>query len=198
MITVGIPLYNGASTIKGCLDRLTLMNIPNLNVIVYDNGSDDGSNGLLGELAGTKYYLRTKKPDTCTLNLTYFQGHHEKQHPYENAMRTRKLIAKLCKDEYIFFLDPDVILPPNSLNFLMEEFKKTNDMYMGIRYQPSTTHDHVGLGATLWKTADFLSVPDEYDARKGCDCLYTYEFAKKAGRSPEYHSWLQGYHCKVF
>ena len=197
-ITVGIPIFNAAATIKAVLDRLTMMRIPGLSVIVYDNGSFDGTRGLLGELNGSKYYSRKIGKDNCVLDFKFFAGVHESKHPYDNALRTRKLIAELAGTEYIFFLDADVILPPNALLALIEEAKIGNQMFIGIRYEPDCGHDHVMFGATLWKTADFMRLPDKYDPTKGCDCNYACKWATQEGRPAKYHSWLMAYHLKHY
>jgi len=198
MITVGIPIFNGANTIKTVLDKLTLQRIPNLPVMVYDNQSTDGTIGLCSELSGRKYYANKIGKDNCTLNFNFFSGTHEPNHPYQNALRTRKLIAKIATTEYIFFLDSDVILPPNSLLTLLEEHKQGQQMFTTIKYEPDCDgrHNHIMFGASLWNRQDFLKLPDGYDPAKGCDCKYACDWAYGQGRSAKYHSWLMAYHCK--
>jgi glycosyltransferase involved in cell wall biosynthesis len=199
-VTVGIPIFNGAATIKGVLDRLTLMRIPNLPVLVYDNGSFDGTNGLMGELAGRGYYKGKQSQDKTTLDLKYFIGTHKNdEHPYQNALRTRHLIASIASTPYIFFLDSDVILPPNAILTLLEDFKKEdNCAFMGIRYEPDTHSDHVMFGATMWKREDFLKSPQQFDVSKGCDCKHACDWSKQIDKQSKYHPWLMGYHCKYF
>ena len=206
MITVGIPIFNGAKTIKDVLDRLTLQQIANLNVIVYDNGSSDGTSGMMGELVARKYYQQKHGEGQCTLNLNYFVGTHEAKHPYDNALRTRHLISGISKNEYLFFLDSDVILPPNALLTLKREFDKSDAMYMSIMYDPMSCpngqscgfHSHVMFGASLWKKIDFDRLPDGYDPSKGCDCKFSSDWAISQKRPAKYHSWLMAYHSKHF
>ena len=194
-ISVGIPVFNCATTIKATLDRLTFMRIPNLRVICYDNGSLDGSMGLLSELVGRKYYQMQKDQDSCTLNLSCFQGQHYNQHKHENILLTRQKIGELVQTEYVFFMDSDIILPANALQLLLEEFKKTNAMFMGIKYEPKHSDMHVMFGATIWKTADFRQLPvQDFDARKSCDCKFATDWARAQGRPAEHHPWLMAQH----
>lgn len=196
-ITVAIPIFNGANTIKNVLDRLTMQKIPGLNVIAYDNGSNDGTRGLLGELFASHYYATKRSKDAVAINFAFFGGHHEPKHPYHNALRTRRLIAEIANTEHIFFLDSDVILPVDALTEVGQELSPAN-MYVGIQYEPDCgrSHNHVMFGATLWKRSDFLTLPDAYDPSKGCDCKYASDWAIAQGRPAKYHSRLMAYHSK--
>lgn len=202
MITVGLPLYNCAHTVKAVLDKLTYQKIPNLQVIAYDNGSTDGTIGLMGELFARNYYLFKKAQERNNLILNFFTGiHHNDKHPYQNAMITRKHIASLTKTEYVFFLDSDVLLPPEAIPQLLKDFKKIKNCgEMGIRYEPDSAHKHVMMGATLWRTQDFLKIPEfkDWDCKKTCDCNFCVKEVEKMGKIAMYHPDLMARHLKHF
>lgn len=200
MITVGIPLYNCASTIKAVLDQLTLQKIPNLQVIAYDNGSTDGTIGLMGELFARNYYLGKKSQEQNNLIMSFFTGIHDfNKHPYQNAMMTRKHIARLARTEFMFFLDADVLIQPYALPQLIKDFKSTKKCgELGIRYEPDSAHKHVMMGATLWKTEDFLKIPEfgDWDCKKSCDCNFCVKEVEKMGKVAMYHPDLSARHLK--
>lgn len=51
LITVGIPVYNGAKTLRAVLDCLRAQSFEDFEVIVSDNGSTDGSQKMVAEVA---------------------------------------------------------------------------------------------------------------------------------------------------
>jgi hypothetical protein len=95
------------------------------------------------------------------------------------------------------FLDPDVLLPPNAIPQLLNEFKSKEDYgFLGIPYEPDA--GHVMLGATVWKTKDFQEV-GPWDGRTGgCDCNWCMLEVKKKKLKVGHHSSLMAYHYKYF
>ena len=142
-------MYNAGNSIKTVLDKLTLQKIPQLEVLVYDDGSVDGSGAMVSELAGRGYYQRPEKNHDA-LRLFYFPSQHTDAPLPENALKVRRYLGDIAQQEYIFFLDSDVILPPNALPELLAGLKASNAMFMGIMYEPTSSHQHVMFGATLW------------------------------------------------
>ena len=201
-LTVCIPIFNGAKTIAGVLERLTMQRMGSpLSVFIYDNGSTDGTNGMLGEVVATGYWARKTAQDRTSLDIKYFKGTHTNDHPYINAQRTRKLCAKIVQTPYVFFLDADVILPPSALYMLMDEFKRAEGVgAMGIRYEADCNHNHVMAGAVLYKKEVFDNIPEftVEDLKKGCDCLFCVKEVEKQGLKSVFHPSLMGYHCKYF
>ena len=195
-ITVAIPALNSATSIKSCLDRLTQQKIPNLPVLVYDEGSIDGTTGLVSELVGRGYYKVKQNLSYSTLQLMLFQGGREgNKSAYQNALIGRQKLARIATTTYIFFLDADVMLPPNCLATLLKDFKKQkNCAYMGVRYEPDA--GHVMFGATIWKRDTFLKL-GEWDGTHGCDCNFAKLEMEKLGLTAEHHPDLMGYHFKL-
>ncbi len=183
-ITIAVPTHNCSLYVRYVLDRLTHQKIPNLPVIAMDNGSTDGTIGLLSEIAGRNFYHK-KSQEKNALQFRFFMGmHNPKDHPYVNAMKTRKAIAELVKTPYVFFLDPDVLIKPLILPRLLDEMKETGAPYVGLKYEPDTldhaNNKHLMLGATLWKLDKFLKVPEfkNEDLKNGCDCLHCFRSVK--------------------
>lgn len=201
-VTVAMPIFNASGTIKAVLDKLTYQKIPNLEVLMMDNGSTDGTIGLLSELCARNYYLHKKAQDRNNLLLKYFIGIHDHtKHPYENAQMTRKILARQVKTEFVFFLDTDVILPPFSIPRMLEAFKEEENIgELGMRYEPDSAHQHVMLGATLWRTKTFLDLPEftKEHLSMGCDCNFAVKEVEKMGMKSLHYPHLQAYHCKHF
>lgn len=201
MITVGIPSFNAVKYLPYILERLQHQKIPNLPVIIWDNGSWDGTVGYVSNVLATNYWAK-KSQEKNGLNLYFFtKPQDSKQHPYVNAMAARKQIAALTKTPYLFFLDPDVLIRQMSLPRLKEELDESGAAYIGMKYEPDAMdhpqHRHIMLGATLWKTDVFQSLPvcTNEDIKKGCDCVFCYRAVEKTGQQGV-HSRFNAEHLK--
>ncbi len=185
-ITVAIPSYNAVMYLPYIFSRLQHQKIPNLPVILMDQGSRDGTQGWASSVMGNNFYAK-KSQEKNALNFSFFQRQQDpKSHPYVNAMAARQGIAKLVKTKYVFFLDPDVLIKPLVLPRLIDEMENTGAPYMGLKYEPDALDahpsglKHIMLGATLWKTEKFLKVPEftHNELKKGCDCNHCFRNTK--------------------
>ena len=119
-ITVGIPTFNAMKYLPYILEKLQHQKIPNLPVIIQDQGSVDGIHGYLSNISVTNWFSK-KSQELNSLIIGFVAGRQDpKLHPYVNAMRARKSIAKSVKTEFVFFLDPDVALAPFTLKNMLE------------------------------------------------------------------------------
>lgn len=200
-ITVAIPSFNCAKYLPYVLERLQHQKIPNLKVIIWDNGSTDGTIGYVQDVWANNHFTK-KAQDKNSLVIQFFsKPQNNKNHPYVNAMYARKQLAKLVKTEYVFFLDPDVLIKPLSLPRLHQELLDTNVDYIGMKYEPDALdhpmHKHIMLGATLWKTDVFLKLPDctNKDMQQGCDCNFCNREVIKLG-GIGIHSKIHAEHLK--
>lgn len=197
-VTIAIPTFNAAQTLRVCLDKLQLQRIPNLKVFIYDNGSVDGTVGMLSELAATRFYAMKPALDKYTLDITFFAGQHDPtKSGYENGLLTRQKIAKMVNTEFLFLLDPDVLLSPNAIPQLLDDFLKEPDCgFMGIKYEPDA--GHVMLGATIWRTKVFREVGTWDGKEGGCDCNFCANEMKRKNLKVLQHKELMAYHYKHF
>ena len=64
-LTIGIPVYNGAATIRAALDSLLAQTFQNFVLIVSDNNSSDGTEEICREYEGrdprVRYVRQPKK-----------------------------------------------------------------------------------------------------------------------------------------
>lgn len=196
-ITVAIPSFNAMKYLPYVLERLQHQKIPNLQVLIWDNGSNDGTWGYLSNVCATNYFIK-KSQEKNALNIAFFSHQQDlKKHPYVNAMIARKGLSKIVKTKYVFMLDPDVLIKPLSLPRLKQELEDSEADYVGMKYEPDALDLHKGqkhimLGATLWKTEKFNSIPDfrNEDLKFGCDCNHCFRYAKGV------HGKMQAEHLK--
>ncbi len=96
MISVIIPAYNHASALSGCLDSVLAQRGVDIEVIVVDDGSTDGTAALLDRY----------RSDTRVTMI------HQENHG-SNPARNRGFEAS--KGDRVIFLDADAVLTPDTL-----------------------------------------------------------------------------------
>ncbi len=111
MISIVIPVYNSASTLKECLDAIFNSNFKNFEVIVVSDKSPDDSVNI------------AKKYSAKIIELDENKG----------PAFARNKGAEMAKGDIILFLDSDVIIETDSLNLIDDEFSSNNvDGIQGI------------------------------------------------------------------
>ena len=115
-----IPTYNEADNIEKLLDRILFQGLKNLDILVVDDNSPDGTAIIvekLAELENNIYLL--KRPNKAGLGTAYVAGFH---------------YAIKNNYDYIFEMDADFSHNPDEIpNFL--EAIKTSDLVIGSRYK---------------------------------------------------------------
>jgi len=96
LISVIVPVYNGGTSFKACLDHLLASDYPFLEIIISDDGSIDGS-----------YELAQSKGLTV-LHSPIRQG----------AAIARNTAAQISKGELLFFTDSDVWVNKDTISGL--------------------------------------------------------------------------------
>jgi len=68
LITVGIPVYNGGSTLSSCIDSLKMQTYTNLEILIFDNCSEDNTREISERAQSAderiRYYLSDKNLGT--------------------------------------------------------------------------------------------------------------------------------------
>jgi len=118
-ISVVVCSYNGARTIKACCDGLALLNYPNFEVIIVDDGSNDGTGNIAVE-AG----FRVIRIDNQGLSAA------------------RNVGIEAATGEIIAFIDDDAFPDPHWLTYLAATFKSTSFVGVG---GPNLTPDDDSL-----------------------------------------------------
>ena len=103
LITVIIPVYNTESYLAECLQSVISQTYRNLEVIIVDDGSTDGSLAICQQFAKLYHRLRVLKQDN------------------RGAAQARLTAFNKSRGDYIVFLDSDDMLKPKAIELLMEE-----------------------------------------------------------------------------
>lgn len=101
VISIIIPVYNAERTIKKCIDSLLMIDYPNYEIIIIDDGSTDKTKDILSE-----YKNRIKII--------------ESQHIGPSACRN--MAVKRSKGNFLAFTDADCLADKNWLKELMGGF----------------------------------------------------------------------------
>jgi O-antigen biosynthesis protein len=106
--SVVVCTYNGARTLRDCLDGLAALDYPAYEVIVVDDGSSDGSAAIAAEHG-------------CRLISTANRG-------LSNARNTG---MEAARGEFVAYLDDDARPLPGWLRHLADEFARTSHAAIG-------------------------------------------------------------------
>ncbi|MFS0674969.1 glycosyltransferase family 2 protein [Ornithinibacillus sp. 179-J 7C1 HS] len=101
LVSVIIPVYNVEHYIKECLDSVLKQTYNNIEVILIDDGSKDGSTEVLKEYAETNEIFKL-----------YVQ-----ENAGQSASRNKGI--ELAKGKYVYFLDADDFILPETISNLV-------------------------------------------------------------------------------
>lgn len=101
-ISVVIPVYNAEKYLRDCVASILAQSYGEFEVILVNDGSEDGSGALCDKLAGEDSRIRV---------LHKANG---------GAADARNRGAELAKGDYIAFVDADDYIAPDYLRFLVE------------------------------------------------------------------------------
>lgn len=102
MISVIVPVYNVKDYLRRCVDSITSQDYKDLEIILVDDGSTDGSEDICDELA---------KRD-CRITVIHKEN--------GGASSSRNMALDMMKGEYVFFVDSDDYIMPGILRELYQ------------------------------------------------------------------------------
>jgi glycosyltransferase involved in cell wall biosynthesis len=134
-VSVVIPVYNAAPTLKECLTRLGQSSIANFEVIVVDDGSTDQSNDILAKFP-VRVLLSSERIGPAA---------------------ARNLGAQAATAEFLFFIDSDVMVRPETLALLLDAFNRTGvDGLCGVQAVEMRHRDLVSQYKNQWMRWTYL------------------------------------------
>lgn len=107
-ISIIVPIYNTSKYLRNCLDSIVNQTMENIEIILVDDGSTDGSDIIIDEYAEKDE--RVKKI------------HKQNSGPSE----TRNIGIDNATGEYIMFIDSDDWIEPQTCQILYRKAKKKN------------------------------------------------------------------------
>lgn len=120
LVSVVIPVYNAEKYIKFALDSVFIQNFPNLEVILIDDCSTDGSCSLINDLIADKPFAKYVKLEVNS-----------------GVAVARNKGLELASGQYIAFIDSDDIWESGKLNRqlkLFARYPKIPFTYTAIKY----------------------------------------------------------------
>lgn len=107
MVSIVITTYNRAAFLEQCLASLFVQNRPDLQIIVVDDGSEDGTEKMMETYAGKVHY----EP------LTYNVG----------VQRARNHGRKLVRGELVIYSDDDVVFKDRAIDMFEQALNDNPD-----------------------------------------------------------------------
>lgn len=140
-ISVILPVYNDAQYVREALESIRASIFADYELIVVDDGSDDGSRAIIEEFL----------PDLLIVNETN-KGHHY----------SRNLAARKAQGEILFFTDADVSLQNDTLEKIHRHFtgKHEYDAVIGVYQLPSGDTNICSLYKNAWIRYSYLIASD--------------------------------------
>ena len=115
MISILIPVCNEEKYLRTALESVLSQTVTDLEVICIDDGSTDSTSQIIADLQVYDSRIRYFHQNNAGLGVTRNHGLDE------------------CHGDYVFFMDADDILVPNTLEVLLSLIKKHNaDIAVGL------------------------------------------------------------------
>lgn len=162
-MSVAIVSHNNVSTIKDAINSVLSQTYPNIEILIVDDCSDDGTREVLDEFNQEYPYLRT-------LSTLVNSG---------SAGAPRNLAISSAEGDYISFLDGDDVLDSNAMyNYANNAARYDVDIVSGhmIRRQVANNSE-AGWHKWLFKESRTLGTANEYP-----DLVYDSTSTNKAYR----------------
>jgi CDP-glycerol glycerophosphotransferase len=107
MISVIVPIYNVEPYLRACLESIAAQTVRDIEVVMVDDGSTDGSAAIAGEMAAADRRFRLISQ------------------PNGGLGRARNTGAAASTGGYLMFVDSDDLLPPRALELLLGALERT-------------------------------------------------------------------------
>ena len=147
-VTIGIPLYRAENYIKDCLISALSQSYANMEVLVIDDASDDGSVEIVTQ-------MQAEHPRGGNIRLI----RHAKN---VGIGETRNHLMAEAKTKYMYFLDADDKIAENAIELLHDAAEEYHtDLVYGSHEQIDMTTEGHPVSSMIYEHQQFLQ-PDEY------------------------------------
>jgi len=117
IVSVLVTVYNREAYLEDCVESILASSLSDLEVIMVDDCSKDGSRDLMRKLAASDPRV---------------QAHFNEQNLRDYPNRNRA--ASLASGKYIKYVDADDIIYPHSLAFMVESMEKHPEAALGLSH----------------------------------------------------------------
>jgi CDP-glycerol glycerophosphotransferase len=125
LITVVVPVYNVEDYLEECLASVARQTVSDLEILLIDDGSTDGSAAIAEAFAARDERIRIITQPNAGLGAARNTG------------------AAAATGEYLAFLDSDDVLPPNAYDLMVTSLEKT-----GSDFATGNVHRLTSLGTS--------------------------------------------------
>lgn len=157
LVSVIIPVYNAEKFLDQCLESVINQSYTNLEIIMVNDGSNDGSLAICQRFAGRDYRVRVVSQENAGVS------------------RARNAGIELARGRYVTFVDSDDFLEHTAIERLVGMAQKdghASQVYIGGIYD----HHSVGYNFTYQPNDLPTEIPISYD---NDPAKYTYVFLTK-------------------
>ena len=106
MVTILVPVYNTELYLRECINSLISQTYTDLQIVIIDDGSTDGSWNLLQEIAKSDNRIEVYSQQNC------------------GVATTRNRLLDKAHGEFVLFVDSDDWIQPNTIELLLNEQRK--------------------------------------------------------------------------
>ena len=106
-VSVIIPVYNTGKYLRCCLDSVTKQTLSDIEIACVNDGSTDGSSDILKEYAAKDNRIKVISQEN------------------KGQSAARNLALRMVSGEYVFFLDSDDFIHPQTLEILLKTAQKS-------------------------------------------------------------------------
>jgi glycosyltransferase involved in cell wall biosynthesis len=158
LVSVIVPAYNAAPYIRKSLDSIRLQTYRNLEIIVINDGSTDGTGNIIKQMAQNDDRIRYRAQENHGVSYTRNQGLAE------------------SRGKYIIWVDADDFIAPDLVESVVHQFEQTEADIVVFGYECFSGKQKVGetvippmiTDAGQWfkrAAVDFISMLMTYSAR---------------------------------
>ena len=138
-VSVIIPVYNSESYLRECLDSVLTQSVEDLEILLIDDASEDGSRTICDAYAAKDHR---------------FKAIHKIN---EGVSAARNTALNMVNSKYIIFMDSDDFLHPQTMEICLYFAEKDNSDLVAYTYNRSYR--------TLRMIGNFLNIPDSKQIR---------------------------------
>ncbi len=102
LISVIVPVWNGAKTLRACVESILSQSVADFELLMVDDGSTDDTWALMEQFAGEDERVQIFRQENGGVSTA------------------RNLALKQCRGRYVRFVDADDQLPADSLRALLQ------------------------------------------------------------------------------
>ena len=102
LVSVIIPVYNVEKYLRRCLDSVVSQTYANLEIIIVNDGSPDGSQAIIDQYAARDARIRTRVQENRTIGMARNAG------------------MDMARGDYLAFVDSDDYLEPEAIAVMLD------------------------------------------------------------------------------